>query len=102
DHPGPMARNLRDAAILLGVMAGHDPMDSTSAPLPVPDYEAALTGDISGLKIGIPREYRVNGMPGEIEALWQQGIAWLQDAGAEPVEVSLPMTRYALAAYYII
>lgn len=102
DHPGPMARNVRDAAILLGVMAGHDPKDSTSAPLPVPGYEAALTGDISGLKIGIPREYRVDGMPGEIEALWQQGIAWLQDAGAEPVEVSLPMTRYALAAYYII
>ena len=68
----------------------------------MPDYEAALTGDIRGLRIGIPREYRVDGMPGEIEALWQQGIAWLRDAGAEPVEISLPMTRYALPAYYII
>jgi aspartyl-tRNA(Asn)/glutamyl-tRNA(Gln) amidotransferase subunit A len=70
--------------------------------LPVPDYEKALTGDIHGVKIGIPREYRVDGMPAEIEALWQQGIAWLKDAGAEPVEISLSMTRYALAAYYII
>jgi aspartyl-tRNA(Asn)/glutamyl-tRNA(Gln) amidotransferase subunit A len=102
DHPGPMARNVRDAAILMGAMAGHDPKDSTSAPLPVPDYEKALTGDIRGVKIGIPREYRVDGMPAEIEALWQQGIAWLKDAGAEPVEISLSMTRYALAAYYII
>jgi aspartyl-tRNA(Asn)/glutamyl-tRNA(Gln) amidotransferase subunit A len=102
DHPGPMARSVRDAAILLGAMAGHDPKDSTSAPLPVPDYEAALTGDIRGLKIGIPKEYRVDGMPAEIEALWQQGIAWLKEAGAEPVEISLPMTKYALAAYYII
>jgi aspartyl-tRNA(Asn)/glutamyl-tRNA(Gln) amidotransferase subunit A len=102
DHPGPMARNVRDTAILLGAMAGHDPKDSTSAPLPVPDYEKALTGDIRGVRIGIPREYRVEAMPGDIEALWQQGIAWLKDAGAEPVEVSLPMTRYALAAYYII
>ena len=97
-----MARTVRDAAILLGAMAGHDPRDSTSAPLPVPDYEAALTGDMRGLKIGIPREYRVDGMPAEIEALWQQGIAWLRDAGAEPVEISLPTTKYALPAYYII
>jgi aspartyl-tRNA(Asn)/glutamyl-tRNA(Gln) amidotransferase subunit A len=102
DHPGPMARGVRDAAILLGAMAGHDPKDSTSAPLPVPDYQAALTGDIRGLKIGIPKEYRVDGMPAEIEALWEQGIAWLKDAGAEPIEISLPMTKYALAAYYII
>jgi aspartyl-tRNA(Asn)/glutamyl-tRNA(Gln) amidotransferase subunit A len=102
DHPGPMARNVRDAAILLGAMAGHDPKDSTSAPLPVPDYEAALTGDIRGLRVGIPIEYRAPGMPPEIEALWQQGVAWLRDAGAEPVEITLPMTRYALAAYYII
>jgi aspartyl-tRNA(Asn)/glutamyl-tRNA(Gln) amidotransferase subunit A len=102
DHPGPMARTVRDAAILLGAMAGHDPRDSTSAPLPVPDYEAALTGDVRGLKLGIPKEYRVDGMPAEIEALWQQGIAWLREAGAEPVEVSLPMMKYALAAYYII
>jgi aspartyl-tRNA(Asn)/glutamyl-tRNA(Gln) amidotransferase subunit A len=102
DHPGPMARTVADAAIMLGAMAGHDPRDSTSAPLPVPDYEAALTGDISGLKIGIPREYRADGMPAEIEALWQQGAQWLRDAGAEPVEISLPMTKYALPAYYII
>ena len=102
DHPGPMARSVRDAAVLLGAMAGHDPKDSTSAPLPVPDYEKALAGDIRGLKVGIPKEYRVDGMPAEIETLWQQGIAWLKDAGAEPVEVSLPMTKYALAAYYII
>ncbi|HVB17536.1 MAG TPA: amidase family protein, partial [Stellaceae bacterium] len=102
DHPGPMARTVRDAAILLRAMAGHDPKDSTSAPVPVPDYEAALGGDISGLRIGIPKEYRVDGMAGEIEALWQQGIAWLREAGAEPVEITLPMTRYALPAYYII
>ena len=102
DTPGPMARTVRDAAILLGAMAGHDPRNSTSAPLPVPDYEAALTGDVRGLKIGIPREYRAEGMPGEIEALWRQGIAWLRDSGAEPVEISLPTTKYALPAYYII
>ena len=102
DHPGPMARTVRDVAIMLGVMAGHDPRDSTSAPVPVPDYGAALTGNIHGLRIGIPKEYRVDGMPGEIEALWQQGVEWLRDAGAEPVEISLPMTKYALPAYYII
>ncbi|MGH7115289.1 MAG: Asp-tRNA(Asn)/Glu-tRNA(Gln) amidotransferase subunit GatA [Stellaceae bacterium] len=102
DQPGPMTRTVRDAAILLRAMAGHDPKDSTSAPLPVPDYEAALTGDIRGLRVGIPREYRAEGMPVEIEALWQQGAAWLRDAGAEPVEISLPHTRYALPAYYII
>jgi aspartyl-tRNA(Asn)/glutamyl-tRNA(Gln) amidotransferase subunit A len=102
DTPGPMARSVRDAAILLGAMAGHDPRDSTSAPLPVPDYEAALTGDIRGLKVGVPREYRVEGMPGEIETLWRQGIEWLRDAGAEPVEISLPTTKYALPSYYII
>jgi len=102
DHPGPMARTVRDAAILLGAMAGHDPRDSTSAPLPVPDYEMALTGDIRGLRVGIPREYRVDGMPGEIETLWQQGVAWLREAGAEPVEITLPMTKYALPTYYII
>ena len=102
DHPGPMARTVRDTAILLGAMAGHDPRDSTSAPLPVPDYEAALDGDIRGLRVGIPREYRVDGMPAEIEALWQQGVAWLRDAGAEPIDITLPMTKYALPAYYII
>ena len=102
DHPGPLARTVRDAAIMLGAMAGHDPKDSTSAPLPVPDYEAALSGDIRGLRVGIPREYRVDGMPAEIEALWQEGVRWLREAGADPVEISLPMTRYALPAYYII
>ena len=102
DHPGPMTRTVRDAAILLRAMAGHDPKDSTSAPLPVPDFEAALTGDIRGLRLGIPKEYRVDGTPGEIEALWEQGVEWLRAAGAEPVEISLPMTKYALPAYYII
>jgi aspartyl-tRNA(Asn)/glutamyl-tRNA(Gln) amidotransferase subunit A len=102
DHPGPMARTVRDVAIMLGVMAGHDPRDSTSAPVPVPDYEAALTGDIRGLRIGVPKEYRVDGMPGEIEALWHQGVEWLRAAGAELVEISLPMTKYALPTYYII
>ena len=102
DHPGPLARTVRDAAILLGAMAGHDPKDSTSASLPVPDYEAALTGDIRGLRIGIPKEYRADGMPAEIEALWQRGADWLSEAGAEPIEITLPMTRYALPAYYII
>jgi len=102
DHPGPMTRTVRDAAILLRAMSGHDPRDSTSAPVPVPDFEAALTGDIRGLRVGIPREYRVDGMPGEIEALWVQGVEWLRAAGAEPVEISLPMTKYALPTYYII
>jgi len=102
DHPGPMARTARDAAIMLRAMAGHDPKDSTSAPVPVPDFEAALTGDIRGLRVGIPKEYRVDGMPAEIETLWQQGAEWLRSAGAELVDVSLPMTKYALPAYYII
>ena len=102
DHPGPMTRTVRDAAIMLRAMAGHDPKDSTSAPQPVPDYEAALNRDIRGMRIGIPREYRVADMPVEIEALWQRGIDWLRDAGAEPVEISLPHTKYALPAYYII
>jgi aspartyl-tRNA(Asn)/glutamyl-tRNA(Gln) amidotransferase subunit A len=102
DHPGPLARTVRDAAILLGAMAGHDPRDSTSAPLPLPDFEKALTGDVRGLRIGIPQEYRAEGMPAEIEALWQQGVEWLRAAGAEPIEISLPMTKYALPTYYII
>src|SRR5216684_6959000 len=83
-------------------ISGHDARDSTSAPMPVPDFEAALTGDIRGLRVGIPREYRVEGMPGEIEAVWGQGVEWLHAAGAEPVEISLPMTKYALATYYIV
>ncbi|MBL8831329.1 MAG: Asp-tRNA(Asn)/Glu-tRNA(Gln) amidotransferase subunit GatA [Rhodospirillales bacterium] len=102
DQAGPMARDVRDAAILLKAMAGHDPKDSTSVPAPVPNYEAAMTGNVKGLKFGIPKEYRVDGMPAEIEKLWQQGIDWLKAAGAEPVEISLPHTKYALPTYYII
>jgi aspartyl-tRNA(Asn)/glutamyl-tRNA(Gln) amidotransferase subunit A len=102
DQAGPMTRSVRDAAIMLGAMAGHDPKDSTSAPIEVSDFETALTGDIRGLKVGIPREYRVDGMAAEIEQLWQQGIAWLKAAGATTVDVSLKMTKYALPAYYII
>ncbi|MGQ0663841.1 MAG: Asp-tRNA(Asn)/Glu-tRNA(Gln) amidotransferase subunit GatA [Pseudomonadota bacterium] len=102
DQAGPLCRSVRDSAIMLGAMAGHDRRDSTSVPAPVPDYERALSGDIRGLKFGIPREYRVDGMPAEIEKLWRQGVAWLEDAGAEPIEVSLPHTRYALPTYYII
>src|SRR6185312_5725824 len=102
DQAGPMTRSVRDAAVMLEAMSGHDPKDSTSAPRPVPRFEAALTGDVRGLKVGIPREYRVDGMPEEIEALWQRGVDWLKSAGMEPVEISLPMTKYALPAYYII
>ena len=102
DQAGPMTKSVRDAAIFLGAMAGHDAKDSTSAQLTVPDFEAALTGDIRGKKIGIPREYRMDGMPDEIEALWAHGIAMMRDAGAEIVDISLPHTRYALPAYYVI
>jgi aspartyl-tRNA(Asn)/glutamyl-tRNA(Gln) amidotransferase subunit A len=102
DQAGPMTRSVEDAAIMLGVMAGHDPKDSTSAPAAVPDFAAALSGDIRGLRIGIPKEYRVDGMPVEIERLWDQGVQWLKEAGATPVEISLPLTKYALATYYII
>ena len=102
DQAGPFARSVGDCALLLRSMAGFDPKDSTSVDRPVPDYAAALTGDIRGLKVGIPREYRVDGMAEEIERVWQQGVDWLTAAGAEPVEVSLPHTRYALPAYYIV
>ena len=102
DQAGPMTRSVRVAAIMLGAMAGHDPKDSTSAPMPVPNFEAALTGDIRGLKVGIPKEYRPDGLSAEIQALWDNGIAMLKDAGATPVEISLPHTKYALATYYII
>ena len=102
DHPGPFARTVRDTAILLGSMAGHDPKDSTSAFLPVPDFEAACGRGVKGLRIGVPREYRADGMPSEIEALWQQGLDWLRAAGAEVVDVSLPHTKYGLATYYIV
>src|SRR5262249_24982887 len=102
DQAGPFARTVRDAAILLGSMAGHDPRDTTSVDRAVPDYEATVGRSVRGLRIGIPREYRVDGMSPEIETLWHQGTEWLQAAGAEVVEVSLPHTRYALAAYYIV
>jgi aspartyl-tRNA(Asn)/glutamyl-tRNA(Gln) amidotransferase subunit A len=102
DQAGPMAKTVTDAAILLKAMAGHDPKDSTSANRPVEDFEASLVGDMRGKRIGIPREYRVDGMPAEIEALWQQGADWLKAAGAEIVEISLPHTKYALPAYYVI
>ena len=102
DQAGPMTKSVRDAAIMLGTMAGHDPHDSTSADLAVPDFEAAITGDIRGQKIGIPREYRMDGMPGEIEELWAEGADMLRDAGAEIVDISLPHTKYALPAYYVI
>ena len=102
DQAGPITRTVRDAAIMLKSMASVDPKDTTSVNLPIPDYEAALTGDIRGMKIGIPKEYRIDGMPAEIEAVWQQGIDWLKEAGAEIVDISLPMTKYALPAYYIV
>ncbi|WP_424931695.1 Asp-tRNA(Asn)/Glu-tRNA(Gln) amidotransferase subunit GatA [Amaricoccus macauensis] len=102
DQAGPMTRTVRDSAIMLRAMAGHDPKDSTSADLPVPDFEAALTGDIRGKKIGLPKEYRVEGMPAEIEAIWARGAEMLRDAGAEVVDISLPHTKYALPAYYVI
>jgi aspartyl-tRNA(Asn)/glutamyl-tRNA(Gln) amidotransferase subunit A len=102
DQAGPIARDVRDTAILLRSMAGHDPKDSTSVPRPVPDYEAALGRSLKGLRFGIPREYRLDGLSPEIQRLWDQGIAWLRDAGAEPVDISLPHTRYALPTYYIV
>jgi len=102
DQAGPMTKSVRDAAIMLAAMSGHDPKDSTSANMAVPDFEAALTGDIRGKKIGIPREYRMDGMPDEIEALWSQGVAMMRDAGAQIVNISLPHTKYALPAYYVI
>ena len=102
DQAGPMTKTVRDAAIMLETMAGYDPKDSTSADIPVPNFEAMLTGDIRGKKIGIPKEYRLDGMPAEIEKLWEDGTAKLRDAGAEIVDISLPHTKYALPAYYVI
>ena len=102
DQAGPMARTVEDAAILLKSMAGHDPKDSTSLPVETPDFPAFVGKSVKGLRIGVPKEYRVDGMPAEIEALWQKGVDWLKEAGCEIVEVSLPHTRYALPAYYII
>ena len=102
DQAGPMTRTVRDSAIMLGSMAGHDPMDSTSTPMDVPDFESGLGKGVKGLRIGIPKEYTADGMPEEITALWQQGADWLRDAGAEIVEVSLPHSKYALPTYYIV
>jgi aspartyl-tRNA(Asn)/glutamyl-tRNA(Gln) amidotransferase subunit A len=102
DQAGPIARNVKDCAALLRSMAGHDPKDTTSVDLAVPDYEASVGRGVKGLKIGIPKEYRLEGMPAEIQKLWDDGRDWLKRAGAEIVEVSLPHTRYALPAYYIV
>jgi aspartyl-tRNA(Asn)/glutamyl-tRNA(Gln) amidotransferase subunit A len=102
DQAGPMARTVEDAAILLTSMCGHDPKDSTSLPVETPDFAQFVGKPVKGLRVGIPKEYRVDGMPPEIEKLWEQGISWLKDAGCEIVEVSLPHTKYALPAYYII
>jgi len=102
DQAGPMTKSVRDAAIMLEAMCGHDPKDSTSVDLPVPNFEAMLTGDIKGKKIGIPKEYHMDGMPDEIEKLWADGAEMLRDAGAEMVDISLPHTKYALPAYYVI
>ena len=102
DQAGPMARDVTDCAIMLGAMAGFDPKDSTSLDLSVPDWAGSLNADMNGKKVGIPREYRMDGMDPEIEQSWQDGIAWLKDAGAEVVDITLPHTKYALPAYYIV
>jgi aspartyl-tRNA(Asn)/glutamyl-tRNA(Gln) amidotransferase subunit A len=102
DQAGPLARTVEDAAILLTSMSGHDPKDSTSLPAEVPDFSSFVGKSVKGLKVGVPKEYRADGMPAEIETLWADGVAWLKDAGCEVVDVSLPHTKYALPAYYII
>ena len=102
DQAGPLTRSVEDAALMLQVMAGHDAKDSTSVDVPVPDYRAALSGEVKGLRVGVPAEYRLDGMPEEIETLWQQGIGWYRDAGAEIVDISLPHTKYSLPTYYIV
>ncbi|HVF37543.1 MAG TPA: Asp-tRNA(Asn)/Glu-tRNA(Gln) amidotransferase subunit GatA, partial [Sphingomicrobium sp.] len=102
DQAGPMAKTVRDCAILLEAMAGFDSKDATSLNLPVPQWEAGLSSDLKGKKVGIPVEYRIDGVPEEIDALWDKGVEWLRDAGAEPVKISLPHTKYALPTYYII
>ena len=102
DQAGSMARDTRDCAIMLGAMAGFDPKDTTSLDMAVPDWEAALSGDLTGKRVGIPREYRMDGMDADVAASWDQGITWLKDAGAQIVDISLPHTKYALPAYYII
>ena len=102
DQAGPMAKTVRDCAMLLEAMAGFDPKDATSLDLPVPQWEAGLSSDLKGKKVGIPKEYRIDGVPEDINALWDKGIEWLKDAGATPLEISLPHTKYALPTYYII
>jgi len=102
DQAGPMTRDVRDAALMLSVMAGHDPKDATSAPRAVPSFEAALTQGVKGLRVGIPREYRLEGMDGEIVGLWEKGAQWLKEAGAEIIDISLPHTKYSLATYYVL
>ena len=102
DQAGPIAKTVEDAAIMLRAMSGHDAKDSTSLPVEVPDFASFVGRSVKGLRIGVPKEYRVDGMPPEIEKLWADGIAWLKDAGCEIVEVSLPHTKYALPAYYIV
>jgi len=102
DQAGPITRNVRDSAIMLKSMAGYDVKDSTSINVPVPDYEAVLGQSLKGLKIGVPKEYRLDGMPEEIEKIWAQGIDWMRDAGCEIIDISLPLTKYALPVYYIV
>jgi aspartyl-tRNA(Asn)/glutamyl-tRNA(Gln) amidotransferase subunit A len=102
DQAGPLARTVEDAALMLQVMAGHDPKDSTAVDLPVPDYRATLEDGVKGLRIGIPKEYRADGMDGAVDKLWAAGAGWLKAAGAEIVDISLPHTKYALPTYYII
>ncbi|MEQ8404415.1 MAG: Asp-tRNA(Asn)/Glu-tRNA(Gln) amidotransferase subunit GatA [Oceanicaulis sp.] len=102
DHPGPFGKTVKDSALLTQVMSGHDPKDSTSYPGAVPNWVEACGQSVKGLRIGVPKEYRMDGMPGEIETLWSQGVEWLKAAGCEIVDISLPMTKYALPAYYII
>ena len=102
DQAGPITRTVRDSAIMLRSMAGHDPKDTTSVDAPVPDYEKAIGASVKGRRIGVPKEYRLDGMSAEISALWEEGVRWLKDAGAEIVEISLPHTKYALPTYYII
>ena len=102
DQAGPLTRSVEDAALMLGAMAGYDAKDSTSVDVPVPDYAAALNGDVKGLRVGVPAEYRLDGMPDEIEVLWRQGIDWFKAAGAEIIDISLPHTKYSLPTYYIV
>ncbi|MEE2692801.1 MAG: Asp-tRNA(Asn)/Glu-tRNA(Gln) amidotransferase subunit GatA [Pseudomonadota bacterium] len=102
DQAGPIAQDVRDAAIMLKSMAGPDPKDSTCVDRPVPDYEKAIGASVKGLRIGVPKEYRIDGMPEEIEKLWAEGIRWMKDAGCEIVDISLPLTKYALPVYYIV